>query len=291
MEIKIELPGNVKVSCPTAHAAITILRCVSFRAEQVAAAAAGLPQSAKNLKNREVTPLGWQTMGSGLDGRGDGWVSAADTDSSRELDDYSVEDAEYEEEVIASQVINDADDDDEDEVDALGDEGDDFPNVRVADDAGSGFPYVDYEGPNNVEDSQQELPGLEREPTSLEEDEDLAGERSSYVMPHPNTRSRMSGSLSQGADDDAEEGYDNVYEDRRIYQPMANRLGDVSKAVFDFIQGRLVFSTADIRIHGAAELGMKLNKKNKKKLRKALKVIEAAGLIEKTAKGEWRKVG
>jgi len=284
-EIKIELPGNVKVSCPTAHTAITILRCVSFRAEQAAAAVNGLPQSAKNL--RDVTPLGWQTYGSGLDGRGDGWVSAADADSSHEADDfssgsegteYTVADAEYEEDVVAAQVIND--------------EGDDFPDVRVATDAGSGFPHVPYEGPDDIEDVQQVLPGLEQEPTSLEEDEDLedfGGERSSYVMPsRQNTRSRMSASLferiSEEEDDESEHG-------RQIYQPMANRLGDVSKAVFDFIQGRLVFSTMDVRIHGATDLGLKLNKKNKKKLRKALKVIERAGLIEKTAKGEWRKTG
>lgn len=290
MEIKIELPGNVKVSCPTAHCAITILRCVSYRAEHathlVNGVASGAPRSAKN-----VNPLGWQTIGSGLDGRGDGWVNAADDDPSREEDDYTVEDAEFEEEVIAAQVVN-------------RDEGDDLPeDIRRASDAGVGFPHIPYGGPSDEDEDgeeeeieafanaheQQSLPGIEQEPTSLEEDEDLSGERTRCAPPVRTHRSRVSASLFSGREEEDDES---MFQGKgAIYQPIEHRLGDRAKAVFDFIQDRLVFSTEDIRKYAAEELKLEINKKNKKKLRKALKVIKRAGLIEKTGKGEWKMVG
>ncbi len=286
MEIKIELPGNVKVSCPSAHCAITILRCVSYRAEHASQVAGDAPRSAKS-----VNPLGWQTVGSGLDGRGDAWVSAADV--SRDEDDYSVEDAEFEERVVAAQVMN------RDEGVVLS------TDVRQENVTGGGFPHIPYEGPGeddedieseeDFEDEEFEtqgiLPAMEQEPTSLEEDEDLFGERTRCAPPPQVriTRSRMSASLFSGREEEDDES---MFQGKgTIYQPIEHRLGDRAKAVFDFIQDRRVFSTEDIRKYAAEELKLEINKKNKKKLRKALKVIKRAGLIEKTGKGEWKMVG
>ena len=117
-------------------------------------------------------------------------------------------------------------------------------------------------------------PSLEPDPDD-EPDAEYLGDGPDTVSDEPkaNTRSRHSASLVGG-----------------IFLPLEGIADERTRRLFDFVQTRLVFSTKDAQQFAEEEMGLHMSRKNRRRVRDALRTIRKAGFIEKAPHGDWRRV-
>jgi hypothetical protein len=272
MTIKIKLPNKVRVECPTVESAVTILTRLNLKKK--------FAEVIRQIEKQEDTERPFTYPNSenarsfegapavgGRPAEGEGFQAYAGDVNDHDAP-ISAPPSSYEEEEEGDVDENDDDDNDE------------GPETlrRRAD-------FDDFDAPDSEEEDVDENDDDDNDEGSDDEDE-LEGE---VVVEEDdrklNTRSRHAGMLIADAEvenSDLQEKVKEIFLDKSM--------GERTRRVFDFIQTRLVFSTKDVQNFAAEELGRKMNKKTKRKIRESLKTIERNGFIQKTAKGEWRKV-
>lgn len=287
MEIKIKLPHNVRVTCPSPESAIIVLRSLRFKAdyENLVGKNESLMPPSKSFRpsdevyeavqkqnqeegnsypNSDVTrtEYGPPATASGRPSEGEGFQAFAGRDRS---DHEASLDAEFEELEVLPFSGPGEEDDVEDEEEDSSDSG------LEADSNQEKFDDIDEPGSEYLGDG----PTIEID--VLEEDESDLRKR--------NTRSRHAAELAP-SEEHEESDFDPQVRD--IF--LSSQMGERTRKVFDFIQTRKVFTTKDVQKFIKTELGLRRTAKNKRKVRDSLKTIEKTGIIQKIARGEWQKV-
>lgn len=287
MEIKIKLPHNVRITCPTPETAIIILRSLHFRSEYSdlvgrIESMRSQPPSANveeiSFPNSEHARTSWGPPAvSSRPFEGEGFMAgigqyenteAPFSPTVRSPHDEQIEDVDDEDIEISSEMFESEIERNEETKRRL-ETFNDFDDTEFNSIPEQENSYSENTNISIIDNEESSLGSLQSD-----EDEDDLGKA--------NTRSMHSARLE--IDDVEEESFN------PIFLPVDPKFGERTQKVFDFIQTRLVFSMKDVAKFAKEELGLKNSKKNKKKLKTSLKVIEKTGLIQKTSKNEWRKV-
>lgn len=271
-QIKIELPPNIKVTCPTPETALIILRSLSYKQKDGDRNGLG----GQPYPNAEQTRREWcpPVVNTGRPQEGEGFsvgvAAAAALDDADSIPPQSgTIDAQFEEEMVPE--IPEVEHPSESEI--LDAEEQEFNR---------------YQEKLDSDDEEDDTTFVGGEETDEEEEEQEFEIDTHKGM---NTRSRFSASLVD-PEEEEEEG-EGVYVNEganQIFQPVDSRSKENTLRVFEFIQERLMFTTKQVRKFAKKELGMKMNDKNKQRLKDELKAAETLGLIERTPSGSWQRV-
>lgn len=262
MEIKIKLPRNIKITCPTVEAAITILNSISL--------GKGFTEDSNQESFRPNSGLPATFPGRTYEGES---AFVHNFDPIEDDDDApSWEDARY--------------------LPSLDPDSIDFENEPSIESSQS---FESFEEFKNEDEVPETLNSQSEFDTNLDGPETERNPRFSGTQRTNKTTTRSRFSVSLDGENHLVENdsvSDNFFQKKsnQIFQPIEYRMKDGARAVFNFIQSRQFFSITEVNKHLKNNLKIKLSKKNKKKILKTLESLEKNGKLERISRSVWKRV-